>query len=105
MKKNALLQQLENDGLMIFDEDFLPDELDLNKRFILSEFDRFIDWLPEEEGEVYSIELPIINVGKSEQGILYNPMMRGICIELECCALFGKYTDEIDVIVKDIWCY
>lgn len=105
MKKNALLQQLENDGLMVFDGDFLPDDLDVNKIFTLSGFDRLTDWYPEEEGAEYLIELPIIEVGKTEQSILYNQTGEYVVIELECVTIYGKYTEEIDVIVKDIWVY
>lgn len=105
MKKNALLQQLENDGLMIFDGDFLHDELDVNKIFILSDFYGFIDWLPEEEGEEYSIELPIVKPIESKQGIVYFQTIEYLVIELKCVGLYGKYPDEIDVIVKDIWRY
>ena len=103
--KNNVLQTLENDNLMVFDGDFLPAELDVNKIFILSEFDRFTDWLPEEEGEECIIVLPIFEVGESECAMIYNQTGEYVVIELECSGLFGKYTDEIDVIVKDIWRY
>lgn len=103
--KNDILQIIENSGLMIFDGDFLPDELDENKIFILSEFDRFIDWIPEEEGEEYSIELPIIEVRVSERGIAYHQTTEYIVIDLKCVGLYGEYTDEIDIQVESIWRY
>lgn len=103
--KSNILQELENNNLKVYDGDFLPDELDVNKKFTLSAFDRFTDWYPEEEGEEYLIELPIIEVGESERSILYNQTGEYVVIELECSGLFGKYTEEIDVIVKDIWRY
>lgn len=103
--KNNILQELENNNLKVYDGDFLPDELDVNKVFILADFDRFTDWLPEEEGEEYLIELPIIEVGESERSVIYNQTGEYVVIELECSGLFGKYTEEIDVRVKDIWCY
>lgn len=103
--KNNILQIIENDDLMIFDGDFLPDELDVNKIFTLSEFDRFTDWYPEEEGAEYSIELPIIGVRVSERGIAYYQTTEYIVIDLKCVAIYGKYTEEIDIRVESIWRY
>lgn len=103
--KNNVLQTIENSDLMIFDGDFLPDELDENKIFILSEFDRFIDWFPEEEGEEYSIELPIIKVRVSGRGIEYHQTTEYIVIDLKCMTIYGEYAEEIDILVESIWRY
>lgn len=103
--KNNVLQTIENDNLMVFDGDFLPGELDLNKTFTLSEFDRFTDWIPEEEGEEYSIELPIIGVMVRERGIAYYQTTDYIVIDLKCVGIYGKYTEEIDMRVERIWRY
>lgn len=103
--KNNVLQTIENDNLMVFDGDFLPDELDVKKIFTLSAFDRYTDWHPEEEGAEYSIELPIIGVRVSERGIEYYQTTEYIVIDLKCVAIYGKYTEEIDVRVESIWRY
>ena len=103
--KNIIIQEIENNGLTIYDGDFLPDELDVNKIFILSEFDRFTDWYPEEEGAEYSIELPIIGVRVSERGIAYYQTTEYIVIDLKCVAIYGKYAEEIDIRVESIWRY
>lgn len=103
--KNNILQELENHNLKVYDGDYLPDDLDENKTFTLSEFDRFTDWHPEEEGEEYSIELPIIGVMVSERGIEYYQTSDYIIIGLKCVTIYGKYTEEIDVRVERIWRY
>lgn len=103
--KSNILQELENNNLKVYDGDFLPDELGVNKIFTLSEFDRFTDWYPEEEGAEYSLELPIIGVRVSERGIAYYHTTGYIVIDLKCVAIYGKYTEEIDIRVESIWLY